>query len=77
MIFNDPGYIGNPVNSQKKKIQLEILYQIYIYIYHSWNSSIDDMTEIAIPAAAALVPEGNPSHSALPGSSRCACLPWT
>ena len=26
------------------------------------------------PAAAALVPEGNPSHSVLPGSSRCACL---
>nr|GME15494.1 hypothetical protein CLUG_00887 [Ipomoea batatas] len=26
------------------------------------------------PAAAAFVPEGKPSHSVLPGSSRCACL---
>lgn len=32
------------------------------------------LLNISIPAAAALVPEGNPSHSVLPGSSRCECL---
>lgn len=30
--------------------------------------------KMEVPAAAALVPEGNPSQSSLPGSSKCAWL---